>query len=103
MSPQEQHTPGPWLLMQCIEPDYFSIDSKNGETICHIPKTDEANAHLIVASPVMLKALEAIEEGLAAIEPEFQAGPLVVVRTMQGTVRGALAQARPSVAQEVGQ
>ena len=59
-----------------------------------LPKLRAHLAAMPQAQPdaVMLRVLKAVDEGLAAIEPEFQAGPLVVVRTMQGSVRAAIAQ-----------
>ena len=46
----------------------------------------------------LLRVLKAVDEGIAAIEPEFQEGPLVVVRTMQGTVSAAIAHAETGAA-----
>ena len=57
----------------------------------------EPPAQAVNTEPNM-KLLKVLEEGLAAIEPEFRAGPLVVVRTMQGAVRAAIAQAEQGAA-----
>ena len=86
MAGEEQYAPRQLETCGCLS--MTDLQGVRGIFYCSLHKAAEK----------MLKALEAIEEGLAAIEPEFQAGPLVVVRTMQGVVRAAIAHAETGVA-----
>ena len=62
MTTETKHTPGPWELMEDRVPGGLELGA-NGRAICEIwrrnkPDTEEANAHLIAASPDMYAALK---------------------------------------------
>lgn len=66
MNPTTIHTPGPWHVNTCPNPDYLRVSNDTGKlTIVNvsvpesIPLSERnANAHLIAAAPELLEALE---------------------------------------------
>ena len=72
------HTQGEWCICPLAAPDYapqigvYAGDSQRGLATVVGPNA-RADAHLIAAAPLMLKALEVIAEFLSE-HPEFQRG-----------------------------
>jgi len=74
MTTETKYTPGPWELMEDRAPGGLELGA-NGRAICEIwrrnkPDTEEANAHLIAASPDMYAALEGAREYVAILLAE---------------------------------
>lgn len=107
-TPKQAHTPEPWRLEEFIKGSY-SCSVVGGplddpriiaemvwaiETVGWTPE-DEANARLIVASPALLEALEAIAE---RPEGAYHRDPVEyrnnVISWCQDTANAAIAKAR---------
>ena len=73
-----KHTEGEWLISKLATPSYapefgiYAYGYQNDLARVFGPSA-KADAHLIAAAPLMLKALEVIEEFLSE-HPEFQRG-----------------------------
>jgi len=91
------YTKGPWKIkVMCGQEPILHITTETDESICHLTEcmNDRDTAHLIAASPDLLKALEAIDQFYVFIESNIRPGTGFGVREALNQARTAIAKAR---------
>jgi hypothetical protein len=85
----EQHTPGPWYVKGAtILPEAPSFNWIAAVQVKRMPEW-EANAHLIAASPKLLKALESAADELDSIMDWHGYGSASVLRDARAAINEA--------------
>lgn len=93
-----EYTPGPWSIHHESITNTVSIGSDEcGRLVCRLNKgtdEDKANAYLINSSPLMLEALEEIQQMMNVIGPKLDEATASVYRSTMAKVSYAIGSAK---------